>query len=96
MPGTGPCAHKPGPILARLWRRRHRWSPHRLCSHPVWERADDATKEAFKELIEHIGSLVDVVDLAAEFDTALEHQRIIMEADLAKTSPATIAMVQTN
>lgn len=51
---------------------------------PVWERADDATKEAFKELIEHIGSPVDVVDLAAEFDTALEHQRIIMEADLAK------------
>lgn len=51
---------------------------------PVWERAEQSTKDAFRELLEHLGERVDVVDLPPTFDDALETHRVIMEADLAK------------
>ena len=51
---------------------------------PVWDQAADTTKDAMRELIEHLGENVDVVDLPAQFDDAHEAHRRIMEADLAK------------
>ena len=50
---------------------------------PVWDRALDSTKDAMRELIEHLGENVDVVDLPAPFDDAHEVHRQIMEAGLA-------------
>lgn len=52
---------------------------------PVWDRADQTTKDAFKELIEHIGDRCDVLDLPASFDHAHEDHKMIMEADLARS-----------
>jgi len=52
---------------------------------PVWQRAEQSTRDAFKELVEHAGARCDIVDLTAEFDDALEDQRVIMEADLANS-----------
>ncbi len=51
---------------------------------PVWERAEQSTKDAFRELLEHLGERVELVDLPPLFDAALETHRLIMEADLAK------------
>ena len=50
---------------------------------PVWGQAQDSTKDAMRELIEHLGEHVDVVDLSAQFEGAHEVHRQIMEADLA-------------
>ena len=52
---------------------------------PAWDRADQTTKDAFKELIEHVGDRIDVVDLPAAFDRVLDDHKVIMEADLAKS-----------
>ncbi len=52
---------------------------------PVWERAEQSTKDAFRQLTEHLGDRVDVVDLPPLFDEALEVHRVIMEADLARS-----------
>ncbi len=51
----------------------------------AWHRAEESTKDAFRELIEHIGDRVDLVDLPQVFDEAIEMHRVIMEADLAKS-----------
>ena len=50
---------------------------------PVWDQAEESTKDAFRELIEHVGERVDILDLPALFDGAHEDHRKIMEADLA-------------
>jgi Asp-tRNA(Asn)/Glu-tRNA(Gln) amidotransferase A subunit family amidase len=50
---------------------------------PVWNQAEESTKDAMRELIEHLGERVDVVDLPSTFDEAHEAQRRLMEADLA-------------
>lgn len=50
---------------------------------PAWDRAEQTTKDAFRELIDHTGGRVDVVDLPPAFNTALNDHKIIMEADLA-------------
>lgn len=52
---------------------------------PVWDRAEETTKDAFRELIEHIGDRCDILDLPPSFDRAHEDQRLIMEADLARS-----------
>lgn len=52
---------------------------------PVWDRAGDATKDAFRELIEHVGEQVDIVNLSPTFDNAHETHRTIYCADLAKS-----------
>ena len=52
---------------------------------PVWDRAEQSTKDALKELIENAPARFEIVDLTAEFDTALDDQRLIMEADLANS-----------
>jgi Asp-tRNA(Asn)/Glu-tRNA(Gln) amidotransferase A subunit family amidase len=52
---------------------------------PAWDRADETTKDAFRELIEHVGDRVDVVDLPSSFNGALDDHKVIMEADLARS-----------
>jgi len=52
---------------------------------PVWDRAEPATRDAFVELIEHLGDHVSEHPLPAAFDEALDLHRTIMEADLARS-----------
>jgi Asp-tRNA(Asn)/Glu-tRNA(Gln) amidotransferase A subunit family amidase len=52
---------------------------------PVWEQADNATREAFSELISQFEEDIKPFDLPGEFDQAHEQHRIIMEADLARS-----------
>lgn len=52
---------------------------------PAWGRADQTTKDAFRELIEHLGDRVTVVDLPSRFDRAHADHKLIMEADLARS-----------
>ncbi len=50
---------------------------------PHWERADDETKGAFAELIEHLGDRVEEVELSPSAAEAWEWHRTIMEAEMA-------------
>jgi Asp-tRNA(Asn)/Glu-tRNA(Gln) amidotransferase A subunit family amidase len=52
---------------------------------PVWNLAEETTKDAFRELIEHLGERADIVDLSPAFDNALALHRLIHCADLAKS-----------
>jgi Asp-tRNA(Asn)/Glu-tRNA(Gln) amidotransferase A subunit family amidase len=51
----------------------------------VWEEADTDTREAFAELVEHLGDKVGEVELPGIFNDAVEQHRMIMEADLARS-----------
>ena len=56
---------------------------------PVWKQADESTKDALRELIDHLnekrrGSVV-ILDLPAIFNDAIEIHRTIMERDLARS-----------
>ncbi|MBI3086848.1 MAG: amidase, partial [candidate division NC10 bacterium] len=50
---------------------------------PYWERADEDTKEAFAELVEHLGDRVEEVELFPSAAEAWEWHRRIMEAEMA-------------
>ena len=50
---------------------------------PHWERADEETKEAFAELIEHLGDRVEEVELFPSAAEAWQWHRTIMEAEMA-------------
>jgi Asp-tRNA(Asn)/Glu-tRNA(Gln) amidotransferase A subunit family amidase len=50
---------------------------------PLWERADDDTREAFAELTEALGDRVVEVELPASALDALDLHRTIMEAEMA-------------
>ncbi|MGD2011775.1 MAG: amidase [Desulfobacterales bacterium] len=52
---------------------------------PVWDQAEADTKEAFAELIAHLGENVVEVELPVIFNDAVEQHRTIMEADLARS-----------
>ena len=52
---------------------------------PVWDRADESTKAAFAELVEHLGEAVTEVELPPAFADAVEWHRTIVEADIAKS-----------
>lgn len=52
---------------------------------PVWDQADETTKEAFAELVETLGDDVEEVALADSFDNVVDWHRVIMESDLAKS-----------
>jgi Asp-tRNA(Asn)/Glu-tRNA(Gln) amidotransferase A subunit family amidase len=52
---------------------------------PVWDQAETDTKEAFAELITHLGENVVEVELPEIFNDAVEQHRLIMEADLARS-----------
>ena len=50
---------------------------------PHWERADEETKEAFGELIEHLGDRVEEVELFPSAAVAWQWHETIMEAEMA-------------
>jgi Asp-tRNA(Asn)/Glu-tRNA(Gln) amidotransferase A subunit family amidase len=50
---------------------------------PHWERADDEMKEAFAELIEHLGDRVEEVELFPSAAKAWDWHRTIMDAEMA-------------
>ncbi|MFQ5829063.1 MAG: amidase [Candidatus Methylomirabilia bacterium] len=52
---------------------------------PVWEEADEDTKEAFAELVERLGENIGEVELPDIFNNAIAWHRTIMEADLARS-----------
>jgi Asp-tRNA(Asn)/Glu-tRNA(Gln) amidotransferase A subunit family amidase len=52
---------------------------------PVWDQADEDTKAAFAELVEHLGEHVGEGELPAIFNEAVAWHRTIMEADLARS-----------
>ena len=52
---------------------------------PMWELADETTKDAFRELIEHANGRIDIVDLPKEFDNAVNDLTCIMKVDLARS-----------
>ncbi len=52
---------------------------------PVWDQAETDTKEAFAELVAHLGENVAEVELPDIFNDAVEQHRLIMEADLARS-----------
>lgn len=51
---------------------------------PVWDQAEESTKEAFRELCEHLGDHVDIVELPSIFDNAVQDQGLIMAADMSR------------
>lgn len=52
---------------------------------PVWEHAEDDTREGLAELVEALGEQCDEVELPAPFDEAVRWHRTILCADLAKS-----------
>ena len=52
---------------------------------PVWDRADEATMDAFRELIEQLGQQTYIVDLSPDFDGAHDTHRTICCADIARS-----------
>jgi len=50
---------------------------------PLWDRADEESREAFAELTEHLGDRVVDLDLPAMTNEALAWHRTIMEAEMA-------------
>lgn len=50
---------------------------------PVWDQAEETTKDAFREMCEHLGEHVAVVDLPPLFDEAHKDQGLIMAVDMA-------------
>ncbi len=51
---------------------------------PVWEQADESTKDAFRELVSVVSEQVDLVELPSGFSEAFEVHRQIFESDLAR------------
>jgi len=52
---------------------------------PAWGHADEDTKEAFAELVSHLGECAGEIVLPEPFDEAVGLHRAIMEADLARS-----------
>ncbi|MGB0671614.1 MAG: amidase [Rhodospirillales bacterium] len=50
---------------------------------PVWNQADESTKDGCRELCEALGDRVQIVDLPPAFDTMIDHFRTVMEVDVA-------------
>ena len=51
---------------------------------PVWDQADDDTREGFAELVEALGDQCDEVELPALVDDAVRWHRTILCADMAR------------
>lgn len=55
---------------------------------PVWDQAEETTKDAFRELMDALNedrAAVDLLDLPSNFNDAHENHRRIMEFDLARS-----------
>ena len=55
---------------------------------PMWERADDDTKEGFAEIVEQLGDQVEEVELFPSAQEAWQWHQTIMSAEMAITSSA--------
>jgi len=75
---------RPAPHISRIMAQAPPVEPRiAFVRSPVWNQAEEATKEAMREMVEHVGEHVEIVDLPPAFDAALDTHRSIMEADLA-------------
>lgn len=73
------------PKISRIMDEPPPAEPHlALVRSPVWDQAEENTKDAFRELVSVIEDRVDIVELPAAFGGAHEAHRRILEADLAK------------
>lgn len=54
----------------------------------AWEKTEPETREAFAELVEHLGQRVEEVTLSGMFEQAFDWHRLIMEADIARSFAA--------
>ena len=52
---------------------------------PVWDHAEPSTCEAFAELVDYLGEVVEEVSLPQAFEAAVDSHRTIMEGDLARS-----------
>ena len=50
---------------------------------PMWERADDETKEGFAEIVEHLGAQAEEVELFPSASEAWQWHQTIMDAEMA-------------
>ncbi len=50
----------------------------------AWDKAEESTKDAFRELVEHVEGRIDVLDLPPSFDDAWNHLNHLMLPDLAR------------
>ena len=81
-PATCPAA---APRLADLARSEPPVTPSfALVRQPVWDQADEATREAFAELKDFLGDGCDEVELPSPFGKGHDIHRTIMTADFAK------------
>lgn len=82
-PDTNPQAK---PTLVRTQAEKPPMEPQlAFIKTPVWNKADESTREAFSELVSHLEKHVNEVELPPVFDGAYEQHRMIMEADLARS-----------
>lgn len=51
---------------------------------PVWDKAGDISKDAFREFISVIEENTDIIELHPEFSDAHEMHRLIMETDISR------------
>jgi Asp-tRNA(Asn)/Glu-tRNA(Gln) amidotransferase A subunit family amidase len=50
---------------------------------PLWDRVDPDAREAFEELVDHLGGRVEEIELVVSIDEVLEWQRAIGGAEMA-------------
>jgi Asp-tRNA(Asn)/Glu-tRNA(Gln) amidotransferase A subunit family amidase len=80
-PDTRPRAHIP---LVKIAREEPPLPPvFALVKTPMWERADDDTREGFAELAEHLAGQVEEVELLPSAAEAWEQHQTIMSAEMA-------------
>jgi len=63
---------------------------------PVWDKAEDETKAAFKELVAALGSAVEAVDLPESWAEAWQVQRTIMAVDMTHNLAPLVARGRTS
>ena len=80
-PDTHPRARLP--LLATLAEARPLPPSIAFVKTPLWDRAEPQTREAFAELVAHLGDRVSEVELPESASRAWEWQRTVMEAEMA-------------
>ena len=74
------------PRLGRTMAETPPMEPHlAFVRSPVWDQADESSKDAFRELISAVEERVDIVQLPPAFDQAHALHQKVMEADLARS-----------
>jgi len=80
-PDTKPVARPPFAAVAA----REPPLPPRLAfvRSPAWEHADGVTREAFAELVDHLGEAASEVEIGDRFGQAIDLHRTVMEVEMA-------------